>query len=403
MILHPPPSAVESVAQTLERLADRPGALSANLVSFGRVLRDAGIDVTAGRLIDAARSLALIDTTAREDVRVALRANLIADHERLSLFDALFDAYWRGAEEPVEPLPLVQPDDRPKQPEKGPRGGDRLAAVLPRTAHRPEGENPEATANSADLITVKDFADYTAADLPRARRAVRRIAPRLASALARRKRRAKRGDDIDLRRSLQRAARRGGEVLTLLRRRRRVRRLRLVLLCDVSGSMDRYSRELVQFLFAVQNELRGVSTFVFSTRLHDVTHLLKTRSFDEALARLGRDVDAWSGGTSIGRCLLQFERRYARTRVDSRTVVAVISDGWERGDAEELRAAMAGLKRRARRIIWLNPLLGHPEYRPLARGMATALPYVDAFVPAHSIDALARAVRTAGSIAGSFR
>jgi uncharacterized protein with von Willebrand factor type A (vWA) domain len=404
MILHRPRSPVEQVAGTVARLADRPGALSANLINFGRVLRDAGLDVTAGRLIDAGRSLALVGATAREDARAALRANLVSDHDQLPLFDALFDAYWRGADEPVDPLLLAQADDhRSATPPTTSATSSRLAALLPRTAHAPHGENPEATAGATDLITVKDFAGYTDADLPRARRAVRRIAPRLASALARRRRQSRRGDDIDLRRSLSRAARHGGEVLHLIRRRRRVRRLRLVLLCDVSGSMDRYSRELVQFLFAVQSELRGVSTFVFSTRLHDVTHLLKTRSFDEALSRLSRDVDAWSGGTSIGRCLLQFERHYARMRVDSRTVVVIISDGWERGDTDQLRAAMAGLKRRARRVLWLNPLLGHPEYRPLARGMATALPYVDAFLPAHSIDALARAVRTAGAIARSFR
>jgi uncharacterized protein with von Willebrand factor type A (vWA) domain len=196
---------------------------------------------------------------------------------------------------------------------------------------------------------------------------VRAIAPRLASALARRRRRSSRGDEIDLRQSLRRAARRGGDIVDLVRRRRRVRRLRLVILCDVSGSMDRYSRALVQFLFALQNELRGVSTFVFSTRLHDITRLLKTRSFDEALARAGRDVDAWSGGTSIGACLEQFERRHARTRLDSRTVLLIVSDGWERGDPEQLRRAMAALRRRAYRIIWLNPLLGAADVAELGR------------------------------------
>jgi len=377
-------------------LDERPATLSANLVTFGRALRAAGFDVTAGRLIDAARSLSAVGPASLEDTRAALRANIVSERGQIPLFDLLFDRYWRQSDgEPS--LPVVTPEEREPLSEAG--GESRsLVAAAPRPAHATEGDNPEATAGSTDLLTAKDFAGYTDADLAEARRVVRAIAPRLASALSRRRRRSARGDDIDLRRSLRHAARHGGEVIRLIRRRRRVRRLRLAVVCDVSGSMDLYSRQLVQFLFAIQNELRGVSTFVFSTRLHDITPLLKTRAYDEALQRIGRDVDAWSGGTSIGRCLAQFERTHARRRIDSRTVLVIISDGWERGDVEELRQAMASLRRRARRVVWLNPLLGHPDYKPAARGMAAALPYVDVFLPAHSLDALARAVRTLGAI-----
>ena len=390
-------ASVSPVAEAAARLAGRQKTLTANLVNFGRVLRVAGLDVTAGRLIDAARSLALVGPASSEDIRAALRTNLIAEHSQIATFDLLFDLYWRSSDADPPGLQVVREDDRqvPPAADDGPR---ELVAALPCPAYQPETDNTEATAGSVDLLTTKDFATYTDADLARARRLIRAIAPKLASSLSRRRRQARRGDDIDLRRSLRHAARHGGEVSRLVRRRRRIRRLRLVLLCDVSGSMDLYSRELVQFLFAVQNELRGVSTFVFSTRLHDITHLLKTRSYDEALARVGRDVDAWSGGTSIGGCLAEFERHHARRRVDSRTVVVIISDGWERGDVEQLRQTMAALKRRARRIVWLNPLLGHSSYRPIARGMAAALPYTDEFLPAHSLDALARVVRTLGTV-----
>ncbi|MGD9892648.1 MAG: VWA domain-containing protein [Dehalococcoidia bacterium] len=379
-------------------LAERRRTISGNLVNFGRVLRAAGFEVTAGRLIDAARGIRLIDPCSKEDVQIALRANLVSDRERLDLFDLLFDLYW-PAWDPEEPaLPLAEPIDRPT-PSGGSTVGHELVAAIGRAAHSSEGDNPEATAGSADLLTVKDFATYDDRDLARARHTIRVIAPRLASAFSRRRRFSHRGDAIDLRRSLRHAARHGGEVVHLIRRRRRVRRLRLTVICDVSGSMDHYSRHLLQLLFAMQNELRGISTFVFSTRLHDVTHLLKTRSYDEALRRITRDVDAWSGGTSIGRCLAQFERTHARWRVDSRTVVVIISDGWERGDIGELQTAMAGLRRRAYRVIWLNPLLGHPGYQPVARGMAAALPYIDLFLPAHSLDALSRAMRLLGRVA----
>jgi len=186
----------------------------------------------------------------------------------------------------------------------------------------------------------------------------------------------------------------GGEVVELLRTRRRIGKLRLVVLCDVSGSMDVYSRFLVQLLFVLQNELRGVSTFVFSTRLNEVTHLLKTRSFDEALRSISTEVDAWSGGTSIGDSLSAFDRLYARRRVGSRTVLLIISDGWDRGDTGLLVRAMQSFQRRARSLIWLNPLLGHADYRPLAKGMAAALPYVDHFLPIHNLNSLVRLSRT---------
>ena len=388
---------VSAVTEAATRLANRQGTITANVVNFGRVLRAAGLDVTAGRLIHAALSLAFVGPTASDDIRAALRTNLIAEHSQIAIFDLLFDLYWRSSGDDPPGLQVMRADERIVPPTAGDRPRE-LAAALPRPAYQPATDNAEATAGRADLLTTKDFATYTDADLARARRVIRAIAPKLASSLSRRRRQARRGEDIDLRRSLRHAARHGGEVVSLIRRRRRVRRLRLVLLCDVSGSMDLYSRELVQFLFAVQNELRGVSTFVFSTRLHDITHLLKTRSYDEALARVGRDVDAWSGGTSIGGCLAEFERRHARRRVDSRTVVVIISDGWERGDLEQLRQTMAALKRRARRIVWLNPLLGHTSYRPIARGMAARLPFTVELLPAHSLDALARVVRTLGTV-----
>ena len=174
----------------------------------------------------------------------------------------------------------------------------------------------------------------------------------------------------------------------IARRRRRLRRTDVVLLVDVSGSMDRYSEFLVQLVYGMQQELHGVSTFVFSTRLYEVTPMLRVRSFPAALRLVQRAVDAWSGGTQIGHSLAEFNRRFARQRVGRHTVVIVLSDGWDRGDTEMVAREMGHLQRRARRVIWLNPLLGHAGYEPLAEGMAAALPFCDDFLPAHNIDAL---------------
>lgn len=376
-------------------LGEERGTLAAHLVGFARLLRAADFDITAGRIIDAARALTLVDIGRPEDVRLALRANFVSEAALLPAFDRLFDLYWRTGGQPPPIGEVVPVERRPAARRGAGSHGTGLQARVPvRQAVQPTGDHPEATAGTADLLTTKDFAGYTEEEVARARAVIRRLAPKLATALARRTRQARRGDDVDLRRSLRRSVRHGGEVLDLLRRRRRVRRLRVVLLCDVSGSMDVYSRYLVQFLYAVQNELRGVSTFVFSTRLNEITPLLRTRDYDQALARLAAEVDAWSGGTSIGGSLAAFEREYARRRVDSRTVLIIISDGWERGDVEVLRRALSSLKRRAYKLLWLNPLLGGKDYRPLARGMAAALPYLDYFLPAHNLDSLMRVART---------
>ena len=380
--------------QVHELLGGRRGLLAANLIGFARLLRASEFDITAGRVIDAARSLTVVDIADAEDFRLALLANFVSDATLMPTFDALYRLYWRTGDG-APPIAQMQADDKQsRRAAQQRRGAGLQMQARPRPAFQPEGDNPEATAGSADLLTAKDFAGYTEDEVARARRLIRQLAPKLATALSRRTRVARRGGVVDLRRSLRHSARRGGEVVDLLRQRRRRRRLRIVLLCDVSGSMDVYSRYLVQFLYAVQNELRGVSTFVFSTRLNEITHLLKTRTYDEALARLSSDVDAWSGGTSIGGCLAMFDRDFARRRVDSRTVVVVISDGWERGDVEQLRRVMASLSRRAYKIIWLNPLLGGRDYQPVARGMAAALPYIDHFLPAHNLDSLARVART---------
>jgi uncharacterized protein len=378
------------VKEIRELLGSRQGNLAANLIGFARLLRVSDFDVTAGRVIDAARSLAEIDAGNPEDFRLALQANFVSDASLFPLFDQLFMLYWRTGGVPR----IAEGPPSGEQSESRGSGRSDKAHAAPLPAYAPEGENPEATAGASDLLTAKDFTGFQDTDVRRARRLIRALAPKLATVPSRRTRTALRGGSVDLRRSLRRSVRHGGEVIDLLRRRRRVRRLRIVLLCDVSGSMDVYARYLVQFLYAMQNELRGVSTFVFSTRLNEITQLLKTRDFDEALSRISADVESWSGGTSIGRCLAQFDRDYARRRVDARTVLMIISDGWERGDVEQLRRAMTSLKRRSYKVMWLNPLLASRDYRPLARGMAAALPFTDYFLPAHNLDSLVRVAHT---------
>jgi uncharacterized protein with von Willebrand factor type A (vWA) domain len=364
-----------------------PASLAHRLVAFCRLLRDRGLEVTPGRALDAGRSLALVDVTDRESFRAALRANLTISVEEYGEFERAFHEFWgpggaaaqaagRREQAPVARA-VAAASVYEQRGASGAAGGEESARL-------PGGEG---SASDRDVLTHKDFAEFDAGEMKRARRLIRQAAPELATVPSRRTRPAPSGA-VDLRRTVRAARSSGGEALRLLRQERKRQRLRVVALCDVSGSMDLYSNYLLQFLYALQQESGGVRTFVFSTRLQDVTAALRSKTYDEALEGMERAARAWSGGTSIGGCLAEFNRRYGAALVGPRTVVIVASDGWERGDPGQLAREMAVLQRRAYRVIWLNPLRGQEGYRPLARGMAAALPYIDHFLPAHNIAAL---------------
>jgi uncharacterized protein with von Willebrand factor type A (vWA) domain len=383
-----------TIDRVIAELASRYGALGANLVQFGALLKAAELDVTTTQLLGAAACANEIDVSRRDDFRQALAANLVTRVEDRQVFDVLFDRFWRLPRDDEAPPP--RPD-----PQRLSSGQSRMGAAevvniayAREAASATQGETPPQSYSAEDALSAKDFATFRDDEVREARRYIRRLAPKLATARTRRRRAARIGREVDLRRSLRAAARRSGEVLELLRRRRKVRRINLVLLCDVSGSMDVYSRFLTQFLYGLQGELRGVHSFVFSTRLFDVTPLLRARTFDEALARVSKRVDGWSGGTRIGACLAEFNRRHAKERLGARTVVVIISDGWDRGETAELAREMRALRRRSYRVVWLNPLLGSPGYRPVAQGMAAALPWVDEFLAVHNLESLTRVGRT---------
>jgi hypothetical protein len=374
-----------------------PTALAARLVEFCRLLRERDLAVTPGRALDAARSLELVDSSDAAAFRAALRANLTISVDEYPAFDVAFESYWRdllkdvpeGADEPAF------------QPLRGPPRPPEVVFVPARIdADGPDGEGQsrlpggDRSASEADLVTRKDFAEMTPAEVLRARRLIAQLAPSLATAPSRRMRPATSGGSVDIRRTVTGARRYGGEVVRLARQRRKLQRLKVVALCDVSGSMDLYSTFLLEFLYALQAQTGSVRTFVFSTRLHDVSHLLRRKQLGDALPALSAAVKTWSGGTTIGHCIGEFNLRYASSLVGPRSVVIVISDGWERGDPARLAHEMAVLRRRAYRVIWLNPLKGRGGYEPLAAGMAAALPHIDYFLAANSIESLAALKRT---------
>jgi uncharacterized protein len=236
--------------------------------------------------------------------------------------------------------------------------------------------------------TRKDFSTFSADDLEAISDLIVQIARRIATRLSRRMRPARRGLLVDLRRTMRRSLERGGDPAELVWLERKIRKVKLVLLCDVSGSMDIYSRFLVQFIYALQSAISRVESFLFSTQLTRVTDALSQGDIRQALVEASRQVPDWSGGTKIGASLRTFNETYGRRLLDARTIVVICSDGWDTGDLDVLTSAMRWLRSRAGKVIWLNPLLGSPGYEPVTQGMSAALPFVDVFASAHNIKSL---------------
>jgi len=371
-----------------------PRDLATAVLRFGHMLRAAGMPLTIGEMMDGVRALDAVDLLDRQDVYLALRTTLVARYEEFPIFDRCFETFWRFQAEEGQGLEGLTGPATPAIPEEhaantGAEAAQKKVSVALEGWEEQgddDGEPLEVPGVSdKEILVDQDFSSFPVEDLDEVARLTILIAKRLARRISRRKRPTRRGGVIDMRRSF-RANLMKGEIIELRRRERRRRKVRLVLLCDVSGSMDLYSRFLLQFLYALQNVFGRVETFTFATRLTRVSDLLRGPSYKRALRRL-TEVRDWSGGTRIGESIHEFNQTWGRL-VDRRTIVLVLSDGWDTGEPEVLAKEMLTLKRRAARVIWLNPLLGNPSYEPLTRGMAAALPLVDHFAAAHNLASL---------------
>lgn len=368
-------------------------ALTTAVLRFTGLLRRQGLPVALGQVTDAARALDHLDLGDRRDVYVGLRTVLVGRPEDYPTYERCFGEFWRAEHDPEQGLPgLVTMPPSEGEPPSGTvksSGQKRETLALETFGGDEKGESAEPLAvpgvSDREALMAQDFSTFTAEQLEEVFRLTLQIARRLARRITRRRRPVRRRGRIDLRRTM-RANLSRADLIELRYRERKRRKARLVLLSDVSGSMDLYTRFLLQFLFALQNVFGQVETFTFSTRLTRVTEYLRARSYRQVLSRLA-EVRDWSGGTRIGESLAQFNREWP-SLCDRRTIVIILSDGWDTGDPEILASELLRIKRRAGRVIWLNPLLGNPSYEPLTRGMVAALPLVDHFAAAHNLAAL---------------
>ncbi len=371
--------------------------LAAHLVRFSGELRQVGVPVGLRDEIDAAAALRFVDVSDPEEVRLALRSALKIPRRWWDAFDRLFDESWRRAA-------LSRPDRArnarpPPRRWRGGKNGETPLARIRRELDEPVGQDEEEAPDGGDggrpgaspraLLRTKVFDECTPDDLRGMERLLERLARRIATRPSRRMvPSGRRGPVVDVRRSLRRSLAHGGEPIELAHRTRAVELPGLVVLCDTSGSMDACSRFLIAFVLALRKVMRRTEIFAFNTALTRLTPWLGTGDAVGTLERLARRVEDWSGGTRIGECLLAFVDRHLRHVVRGDTTVLILSDGLDRGDAAALETALLAIRRRARRIVWLNPLMGDPRYRPETKGMRAALPHVDRLVPAHNLEAL---------------
>jgi len=368
---------------------ERPDLLP-RLGAFARLLHDAGLEAGPRRLTDATRALNHIDIKSEADFRSALRTVFVSRKEDISTFEAAFDIFWAPPDPRVAAGVLPgRARSLPMSPERAKAWANALGLNSSQMNREQDPRTVPASSSgysAEELLRHKDFDSMTWQETEQVRRLLEQAPWRVAERKTRRLRAARSGR-IDLRRSARHAIRSSGELVRLFRRRPRMRRRPIVVVCDVSGSMERYSRLLMIFAHAIARR-EDLEAFVFSTRLTRITRLLRQRDLDRALASVSKGVHDFSGGTRIGDALAEFNRRWARRVLGHGAVVIIISDGWDRGDPAQLTAELIHLRRSAHRLIWLNPLLGADGYQPLTRGMAAALPYCDDFLAAHNVQAL---------------
>ncbi len=364
-------------------------AFLTNCLTFARMLQRAGLPVGLEQRLDLLRALALVDIGSREQVYHACRSMLVGGRDQLPVFDAIFARFWRRHEEG----PARRRQTMPRAPRHRPR--EQPFTIVTYMAYKARlGDEAVDVADKAgayspgELLQRKEFSAMSPEELAQVRRLIQRLDWRVSRRVTRRRAPRRRGEALLMRRVVRDAARHGGVPLNLPRQERKRKPRPLVIIADISGSMEKYSRLLLQLCYSAGRRLSRVESFVFGTRLTRVTGQLRLRNLDRALEQAAREVVDWGGGTRIGASLHSFNRRWARRVLGRGAVVLVISDGWEHGDPQLLAREVRALRRRSHRLIWLNPLAGRDGYRPLAAGMAAARRHIDDFLPIHNLQSL---------------
>lgn len=347
------------------------------------------MDVTPTHVVDLIEIPKHLDLGKRHDFKAAARTILVRRHEHLVLFNLVFDAFWKSIPDRISLHDLGQLLQKNPHIEKQASMTVQLNKDEPSSSDKALDEETKIQTYSArEILRQKDFSQLSPTERERVKSLIQEMTWRLDQRPTRRKAPSCGGNHLDMRRTLRHNLRYGAEPLVLKWRNTKLKKRPLVIICDISGSMEPYSRVLLQFLYVVNQGLHQMEAFVFGTCLTRITHHLRTKDVDRALAEVTSLVRDWAGGTRIGETLKVFNYIWARRVLGQGAIVLMISDGWDRGDSKLLGREMGRLQRSCHRLIWLNPLLGSPRYKPLTRGMQSALPHIDDFLPVHNLASL---------------
>jgi len=375
------------------------GALSDNILYFARALRAAGLPVGPGAVLDALAAVQAAGVGTRDDFYWTLHAVFVKRHEHSILFDQAFKMFFRKRAYLEKLIAAMLPEAAPDKPQPPPPGAQRIQEALFSGVKEKERETAEAevdmrlTVSDRDVIQRKDFAQMSVAEIAAAKDAIARLTLPLNEIRTRRLAPHRRGHMIDIRRTLRSSMKAGGAVIDLKYLGPKMKEPPIVALLDISGSMSQYTRLFLHFLHAVTDARKRVSTFLFGTRLTNVSRSLRERDPDEALAACSAHVLDWSGGTRIASSLHAFNKRWARRVLGQGAVVLLITDGLERDGDDTLGFEMERLRKSCRRLIWLNPLLRFEGFEARARGVKTMLPHVDELRPIHNLESMTGLVR----------
>ncbi|MCR9254817.1 MAG: VWA domain-containing protein [Alphaproteobacteria bacterium] len=374
------------------------GRLAENIAHFARVLRSAGLPVGPGKVLAAIEAVTAVGLGNRTDFYWTLHAVFVNRQDQREIFDQAFHVFWKNPKLLEQMMGLVVPAMRAPGEAEGDPLSRRVSEALVKQPGEMPGQETEQeedieidasmSFSEKEVLQKMDFEQMSTEETHAAEAMLKRLTLPLNEVPTRRFG-AKPGHRVDFRRSLRAGMRNGGGMMTLITRRRKRRTPPLVILCDVSGSMAKYSRMMLHFMHAVTNDRDRVHAFVFGTRLTNITRDLKKRDIDDALARVGDGVQDWSGGTRIGHCLEEFNRLWSRRVLAQGAVVLLITDGLDRDAGEGLDKEIDRLHRSARRLIWLNPLLRFDGFAPKSKGVRAILPHVDEFRPVHNLESLA--------------
>lgn len=383
-------------------------SFSDHIIAFGRVLRRLGFRVGSSHMLTAMEAVQIVGVRNKEDVREALKSCLVTRKEERELFDQAFQLFWKAPSKLPEVMQwLLQNTSIPSTTET--KGYHRVQEALreaPPPSPSPSEEQSESkveidqivTYSATEILRKKDFAAFTNEEIAIARQYMQRFQWPVPPHASRRKDPRTAGRKLDFRRTAQQGARNAGEIIQLLHHGYKLKPRPVVLICDISGSMERYARMLLHFMHTMSSNMEKMESFVFGTRMTRITHLLKNRDVDDAVTAVSKEVVDWAGGTKIGEAIKTFNFEWLRRVLRSSSIVLIISDGWDRGDTSLLRSEMRRLRRSCHQLIWLNPLMGFEDYEPLTQGMQAALPHVDSLLSVHNLVSLEQLADTLATL-----